>query len=56
MIFNTDNGKHRFKQFITPRVLQILEAIFTECDPQFINSFIVSQENWMLLPFQLGYC
>ena len=33
MIFNADNGKYRFKQFITPRVRQILLAIFTECDP-----------------------
>ena len=41
MIFNADSGKYRFKQFITPRVRQILLAIFMECDPQFMNSFIV---------------
>ena len=41
MISNADNGKYRFKQFITPRGRQILLAIFTECDPQFMNSFIV---------------
>ena len=41
MIFNADNSKYRFKQFITTRVWQILLAIFTECDPQFMNSFIV---------------
>ena len=40
MIFNTANGKYRFIQFITPRVRQILLAIFTECDSQFINSFV----------------
>ena len=41
MIFNAGDGKYRFKQFITHRVWQILAAIFTECDPQSINSFIV---------------
>ena len=41
MIFNADNSKYHFKQFITPRVRQILLAIFTECDPQILNSFIV---------------
>ena len=55
MIFNADNGKYRFKQFITPRVRQILLAIFTECDPQFIH-LSLSQENWILLPFQSGCC
>ena len=48
MIFNADNGKYRFKQFITPRVRQNLLAIFTECDPQFMNSFIV-------IPRKLNY-
>ena len=41
MSFNAYNGKYRFKQFITPRVWQILLVIFTECDPKFINSLIV---------------
>ena len=41
MIFNADHSKYRFKQFITPRVRQISLAIFTLCDLQFTNSFIV---------------
>ena len=40
MILNADNGKYHFKQFIIPRVWQILLDIFTEYDPQFIYSFI----------------
>ena len=46
MIFNADNGKYRFKQFITPWVRQILLAIFTECDPQFIDLVIVIPRKW----------
>ena len=42
--FNADNFKYRFKQCITPRVREVLIAIFMECDPQFTNSFIAIQK------------
>ena len=54
MIFNADNGKYRFKQFITPRVRQILFAIFTECDSQFMNSFIVISRKMNSVTLSIG--
>ena len=56
MIFNADNGKYRFKQFITPRVRQILLAIFKSVIPNSWIHLSLSQENWILLPFQSGCC
>ena len=54
MIFNADNGKYRFKQFITPKVQQILYAIFTECDPQIMNSFIAIPRKLNSLTLSIG--
>ena len=38
----TEIGRYVFSQFITPRVRDILLAIFDVCALQLINSFIVS--------------
>ena len=56
MIFNTENGKYRFKEFVTPRVRENYEQFSRSVIPNSQIHLTLSQENWIMLPFQLGCC
>ena len=50
-----ERGKQRFSLFITPSVRDILLDIFDAWEFQFMNSFIVRPQNWILSLALLWY-
>ena len=53
--FMAERGKQRFSLFITPSVRDILLDIFDAWEFQFMNSFIVRPQNWILSLALLWY-